>query len=243
MCSTHNVTSSTQQIMTAELKRAAEVVDRVILGKETWTELFAPHDVFTTYRYYLQVVASSGSADLQLKWQGTVESRVRQLVMKLELVPTLTCAHPYTKGFDQVSHCLDDAEVRLVATGDIPKEVAERTKREDLPAETATDELQRKDEQAKKEEARGEGRTIWTTTFYIGLKVEARDSESTPRRPLAPLLNHPQPTRRRGGVSTSHTRPTSSRRRSSSGSSTTRRRWASACGTSSGACGACRQRP
>lgn len=88
--------------------------------------LFKKHDFFHKYKYYLQIIASSGSADLQLKWKGTVESKIRQLVGKLELVPTLLCAHPFTKGSEQVSKCHNDDEVRMVATGDIPEEV--RTK-------------------------------------------------------------------------------------------------------------------
>ena len=40
MCSTHNVTSSTIQIMTEEFKKAAEHVDRVMIGKNNWDTLF-----------------------------------------------------------------------------------------------------------------------------------------------------------------------------------------------------------
>lgn len=165
-------------IMTQEFKRAAEVVDKIVIGKADWSELFQKHDFFHRYKYYLQVVASSGSADLQLKWSGTVESRIRQLVMKLELVPTLMCAHPFIKGFDQVSLCYNDAEVRMVATGNVPEEVANRTKQEDLPKDGhAFDELKvkEKDEEAKKEEEKGH-RMIWTTTFYIGLCVEPKSA-------------------------------------------------------------------
>jgi len=166
-------------IMTQEFKRAAEVVDRIVIGKSDWSELFQKHDFFHRYKYYLQVVASSGSADLQLKWSGTVESRIRQLVMKLEMVPTLMCAHPFIKGFDQVSLCYNDAEVRMVATGNVPEEVANRTKQEDLPKEGfGAEEAKAKDEEAKKEEAKGH-RMIWTTTFYIGLCVEPKSAAPT----------------------------------------------------------------
>ncbi|PWN41576.1 Poly(A) polymerase [Ceraceosorus guamensis] len=171
MCATHNISISTQKIITAEFKRGAEVAQRIMEQQSTWTELFAHHDYFSQYRNYLQVIASSGSADLQLKWAGTVESRIRGLVMKLEQVTMLQLAHPFVKGFNQVSQCLNDDEVRLVATGDIPKEVAERTKKEELPAGGDREALQKKDEEAKKAEAEGQGRTIWTTTFYIGLQV------------------------------------------------------------------------
>lgn len=176
MCSTHNVTQSTQMIMTQEFKRGAELVDRIIIGKADWAELFQPHDFFHRYKYYLQVVASSGSADLQLKWSGTVESRVRQLIMKLELVPTLMCAHPFIKGFDQVSLCYNDDEVRMVATGHVPEEVAKRTKQEDLPKEGfGAEDAREKDEEAKKVAQEGH-RMIWTTTFYIGLCIEPKSA-------------------------------------------------------------------
>ncbi len=95
MCATHNVTQSTQMVMTQEFQRGSEIVDRIFLGKATWKELFEKHDFFHRYKYYLQVIASSGSADLQLKWEGTVESKLRQLIMKLELVPSLLIAHPF----------------------------------------------------------------------------------------------------------------------------------------------------
>ncbi|KAJ1024188.1 hypothetical protein NDA16_003027 [Ustilago loliicola] len=174
MCATHNVSQSTQMVMTSEFKRAAEVVDRVIIGKTDWSELFAKHDFFFKYKYYLQVIASSGSADLQLKWHGTVESKIRQLVMKLELVPTITCAHPFIKGFDQVSECYNDHEVRLVATGDIPEEVAQRTQKVTALPETEEAKKAAEEEAAKITEGKEGHRMIYTTTFYIGLSIEPK---------------------------------------------------------------------
>ncbi|KAJ7865689.1 poly-A polymerase [Mycena leptocephala] len=144
MCSTHNVTASTQMIMTEEFKKAADVVDKVIL--------FAKHDFFHKYRYYLQVIASTGNADLQIKWAGTVESRIRQLVMKLEYVDSLTLAHPFIKGFEQLLYCLTDEEVRLVAQGEISDAVLKR-KKEDI-------------------EGKEGGGVVYSTTFYIGLQIE-----------------------------------------------------------------------
>ena len=85
MCSTHNVTASTQMIITSEFKRGiasifffasilthsigAEIVDKIIIGTAEWSELFAKHDFFHRYRYYLQVIASTGNAERQTKWQ------------------------------------------------------------------------------------------------------------------------------------------------------------------------------
>ncbi|KAM0755628.1 Poly(A) polymerase [Meredithblackwellia eburnea MCA 4105] len=166
MCSTHNVTVSTQSVMTAEFKRASDIVDKVFVGSAQWADLFAPDDFFTQYRYYLQVTAMSSSADTQLKWSGTVESRIRQLIMKLEYIETIKLAHPYLKGFDQVSHCVTVEERELVARGDIPPQVTSRTE-DDL-----------------KEHPDAVG-TVWTTTFFIGLVIDrTKDATSKAARRL-----------------------------------------------------------
>lgn len=174
MCATHNVMHSTQMVMTEEFKRAAEIVDSVMVGKATWSDLFTKHDFFHRYTHYLQIIASSGTAHQQLKWSGSVESKIRQYIAKLELTPTILCAPPYVKGFDQVSECENDDEVRNVAMGYVVEEVAKRTKMEKLEE---GEESEAKD-QLKKEQDKAAGkRSIWTTTFFVGLVVEPRDRE------------------------------------------------------------------
>lgn len=89
---------------------------------------------------------------------GTVESKLRQLVMKLEYVESLVIAHPFIKGFDQEVYCLTDEEVRAVAEGEISAALLKR----------------------KKEDCEGkEGRVVYTTTFYIGLAVEPKQRGSS----------------------------------------------------------------
>ncbi|KAI0253510.1 Poly(A) polymerase central domain-containing protein [Lactifluus subvellereus] len=161
-CVTHNVTASTQMVMTEEFKKGlagtfqhgADIVDKVIVGTAEWSELFAKHDFFHKYRYYLQIIASTGQHELQIKWAGTVESRLRQLVMKLELVDSLTLAHPFVKCFEQVAYCISDEEVRLVAQGESTEAIAKR-KAEDI------------------EDIEG-ARPVYSTTFYVGLGIEAK---------------------------------------------------------------------
>ncbi|KAJ7130989.1 poly-A polymerase [Mycena filopes] len=149
MCSTHNVTASTQMIMTEEFKKAADIVDKVIVGKAAWSELFSKHDFFHKYRYYLKA--------------GTVESRIRQLVMKLEYVDSLTLAHPFIKGFEQILYCFTDEEVRLVAQGEIPDAVLRRKKEDNDGKEGAS--------------------VVYSTTFYIGLLIEPKQAGAVgPRR-------------------------------------------------------------
>jgi poly(A) polymerase len=47
---------------------AADIVEKVIIGRASWSELFAKHDFFHKYRYYLQIIASTANQELQIKW-------------------------------------------------------------------------------------------------------------------------------------------------------------------------------
>ena len=118
------------------------------------------------------MIASTVNPDVQLKWcvlitlisnsletlsiarSGTVESRIRQLVMKLEYVDSLTLAHPFVKGFDQASYCLSEEELRTVAQGEIPDAIAKR-KKEDI-------------------EGKEGASPVYSTTFFIGLAIEPK---------------------------------------------------------------------
>ena len=228
MCSTHNVTLSTQSVMTAEFKRAAEVVDKVFVGSAPWSELFAANDFFSRYKYYLQITASSADPDTQLKWEGTVESKVRQLVMKLEFVDTLDLAHPFIKGFERKSYCVTEAEQKAVATGEAPPEIDARTEADLVP---------------------GQGGVVYTTSFFIGLVIEKKpgeyafslhfrvdtcqtsDQRCADHAGLWPLDSQ-QPARAVPASSTFRTRPTSSPSWSKPGTNTMPKRWASSCATS-----------
>lgn len=169
MCSTHNVTSSTQAVTTFEFGQAAEIADNILLGKTSWATLFKKHDFFHRYKYYLQVVASTDNPEEHLMWSGLVESRLRQLINKLELVEQIDKAHPFIKGFDRSIVCKTKEAKRGAAHGDLPDDVDEN-----LPAPEA---------QAKNEVSEGEEPaedqfvpvTVWTTCFYVGLQVKPKE--------------------------------------------------------------------
>ena len=74
--------------------------------------------------------------------------------MKLEFVETLTLAHPFIKGFDQVAYCVSDDEIRLVAQGETTPVIAKR-EAEDI------------------EDIEG-ARIAYSTTFYVGFGIKAR---------------------------------------------------------------------
>ena len=68
MCSTHNVTASTKYVTTEEFKRGVEITEKIFLGSATWNDLFEKNDFFHRYKYYLQIIASSDSAERHLRW-------------------------------------------------------------------------------------------------------------------------------------------------------------------------------
>jgi poly(A) polymerase len=74
--------------------------------------------------------------------------------MKLEQVDSILRAHPFVKGFDQVSHCLNETEVKAVVQGDISDAVASK-KLENI-------------------EGKEGARTVYTTCFYIGLLIKTK---------------------------------------------------------------------
>ena len=72
--------------------------------------------------------------------------------MKLEYVESLILAHPFVKGFDQVSYCVTEEEVVAVAQGEISDVILSR-KKEDMEGKEGVS-------------------PVYSTTFYIGLQIE-----------------------------------------------------------------------
>jgi hypothetical protein len=91
---------------------------------------------------------------------GTVESKIRQLVMKLEYVETVVVAHPFVKGFEDTCYCLSAEELRTVSEGTISPEVRARTKADIEGKEGAC--------------------TVYSTNFFIGLAIEPKQGRPLP---------------------------------------------------------------
>ena len=78
--------------------------------------------------------------------------------MKLEYVESLTLAHPFIQGFDQVLYCLNEDEFRGAADGEVSDVLAKR-KKEDIEGKEGAD-------------------TVYSTTFFIGLAIEPKQRAS-----------------------------------------------------------------
>ncbi|KAH3899798.1 probable Poly(A) polymerase [Saccharomycodes ludwigii] len=110
MCATHNISESTKKVILSELQRGAEVCSEIFQHTKTWCDLFAKHNFFYKYKFYLTVMVSTRGTDEQhLKWSGLVESKLRLLVQKLEPLSGIKLAHPYTKPFE-ITYAFNDNE-------------------------------------------------------------------------------------------------------------------------------------
>lgn len=126
-----------------ELEKGVQVTEDIMRGKRPWKDLFTKHTFFTSgFRYYLTVISSSRTKKAQNVWSGFVESRVRLLVNKLEMHPSIALARPFNKGYDREHRCKNNAQIEEVvslgslaymvksAAGEVKKEVKTEVKQE-----------------------------------------------------------------------------------------------------------------
>lgn len=55
-------------------------------NKADWDTLFEPYPFFEAYKHYLQIDITAENDDDLRKWKGWVESRLRQLTLKVGTV-------------------------------------------------------------------------------------------------------------------------------------------------------------
>jgi poly(A) polymerase Pap1 len=61
-------------------------MQEIDLNKASWTALFEPFNFFEAYTKYLVVDIVADNDDDLLLWKGWVESRLRQLTLKVSLI-------------------------------------------------------------------------------------------------------------------------------------------------------------
>ncbi|XP_051194574.1 nuclear poly(A) polymerase 4 isoform X1 [Lolium perenne] len=110
MNSSYNVSSSTLRVIMEQFKLGNKICQEIDLHKASWAVLFEPLNFFEAYTKYLVVdIVADDDDDLRL-WKGWVESRLRQLTLKIErdTKGMLQC-HPYPCEYAnpsvQCAHC------------------------------------------------------------------------------------------------------------------------------------------
>ncbi|KAM3192146.1 hypothetical protein ACQJBY_069402 [Aegilops geniculata] len=110
MNSSYNVSTSTLRVMIEQFQFGNKICQEIEMNKASWSALFEPFNFFEAYKNYLQVdIIAEDDEDLRL-WKGWVESRLRQLTLKIErdTYGKLQC-HPYPYEYAdpsrQCAHC------------------------------------------------------------------------------------------------------------------------------------------
>ncbi|KAJ8555507.1 hypothetical protein K7X08_013003 [Anisodus acutangulus] len=110
MNSSYNVSPSTLRVMMDQFQFGNKICEEIELNKSQWAALFEHYLFFEVYKNYLQVDIVAADNDDLLAWKGWVESRFRQLTLKIERDTNgmLQC-HPYPNEFVDLSkpcpHC------------------------------------------------------------------------------------------------------------------------------------------
>ncbi|XP_010536219.1 PREDICTED: nuclear poly(A) polymerase 4-like [Tarenaya hassleriana] len=100
MNSSYNVCPSTLRVMEVQFSRGNIVCQEIELKKMPWSTLFEPYLFFEAYKNFLQIDIVAADIDNLLAWRGWVESRMRQLVLKIERdTKSILQCHPNTSGF------------------------------------------------------------------------------------------------------------------------------------------------
>ncbi|XP_059641519.1 nuclear poly(A) polymerase 4-like [Cornus florida] len=110
MNSSYNVSVSTLQVMMVQFRIGNKICEEIELGKAQWNSLFEPYLFFESYKNFLQVDIVAADVDDLRVWKGWIESRLRQLILKIErdTFGKLHC-HPYPSVYvdtsKQCAHC------------------------------------------------------------------------------------------------------------------------------------------
>lgn len=111
MNSSYNVSTSTLRVMNEQFQFGNGVCEEIELNKASWDALFESYHFFEAYKNYLEVdIVATDVDDLRI-WKGWVESRLRQLTLKIErdTCGMLQC-HPYpTEYIDNSRRCAHSA--------------------------------------------------------------------------------------------------------------------------------------
>ncbi len=95
MCSTHNITKSTFDVILSEFNKANEILN----SDQDFTEIFSGTGFFRKYKVFVEIAISCEDTEAFKQWEGFIESKIRLLAVKLENAIDITGAVPFPKAF------------------------------------------------------------------------------------------------------------------------------------------------
>ena len=184
MCATYNISKSGKTIILKEIRRGHEITQQIFAGKLAWRDLFKKHTFFTEdHKYYLSIIVTAKNQDAAKAFSGLVESKVRILVMQLELQTDLIeLARPFTKGTKRTHKVKNAEQIKEVERGSMKYRVGETETVETTDPELVTT----NGEGAAIPHAmdtipnvkEDEPQAIHTVTFYIGIDLTQTASKN-----------------------------------------------------------------
>ncbi|KAI5060627.1 hypothetical protein GOP47_0025047 [Adiantum capillus-veneris] len=100
MNSSYNVSASTLQVIRDQFENANQICKAVEMRQAKWSALFDTFPFFEAYNNYLQIDTMAIDEDDLRTWKGWVESRLRQLTLRIERdTKLLLQCHPYSCEF------------------------------------------------------------------------------------------------------------------------------------------------
>lgn len=99
MNSTYAVTETTKRILLDEFRRGYESVKNVEAGKTEWRQVHEPFSFFGDFRQFLSLEVLAKTDEVQQKFSGWVDSKLRILTKQLEAMNGLII-HPNPRQYD-----------------------------------------------------------------------------------------------------------------------------------------------
>ncbi|KAF9762623.1 Poly(A) polymerase pla1 [Nosema granulosis] len=112
ICSTHNITNSTQNLISKEFQRGHEIMSKDGPVADVLKDLFSLSEFFRDYKFFLQVLILSTEEDSFSAWEGFIESKIRILATKIENVEDVTYAYPFPQPFKISTNKIKKIELR-----------------------------------------------------------------------------------------------------------------------------------
>ena len=104
MNSTHNVSKVTMRVLQAEVKRGLDICNQIKArpadSRAEWLRLMEDSDFFTSYKDFLDVRIASECEEDHLQWCGWIESKIRQLIIKLGNTGGVR-SHPHPRNYSE----------------------------------------------------------------------------------------------------------------------------------------------
>jgi poly(A) polymerase len=186
MNSTMSIMPSTKAVLLTELKRGHDIMEEIYAGKKQWKDLFVKHRFFSeAYQHYICVITAGKTKEAQQAWSGLVQSRLRRLIQGIEQsdADSVELVQPFNKGIDRVHECKTDQEREETLAGSLAFQVGQ-TKTTEQSADVKVQAAAQGDASALEVPAPEENteknengtQTVWTTTYYLGIKLVEGES-------------------------------------------------------------------